>query len=122
MKNTEESPYKGKTGLRRIFKAATYSVDGLSAAWHYEVAFRQICLLAVVGIGAMFWLPLPALARVLITFSHLFCVVVELINSAIEAAVDHTSLAEHPLAKRAKDVGSAAQLVALLNLFIVWGA
>lgn len=114
------SPFKGKTGVRRVVNAATYSWDGLKAAWAYESAFRQVCLLAGAGVGLMFWLPLPALARGLLVLAHLFSLVVELINSAIEAAVDHTSMAEHPLAKRAKDLGSAAQLVSLLAIGGVW--
>jgi diacylglycerol kinase (ATP) len=120
MKTNETSPFKGKTGWGRIMNAARYSVDGLKAAWAFEAAFRQVCLLAVLGIGLMPWLAMPATARALIVFAHLFSVVVELINSAIEAAVDHTSLHEHPLAKRAKDLGSAAQLISLLNIAAVW--
>ena len=117
---SENSPYKGKTGLGRILNAAGYSMDGLKAAWSGEAAFRQVCLLAVVGLGVMLWLPLPSISRVIIVFAHLFSVVVELINSAVEAAVDHTSLNRHPLAKRAKDLGSAAQLVSLVNIAAVW--
>lgn len=106
--------------MRRIANAASYSVAGLRATWAGEAAFRQVCLLAIVGVGVMFWLPLPGSARAIIVFSHLFSVVVELINSAIEAAVDHTSLNIHPLAKRAKDMGSAAQLISLINVVAVW--
>lgn len=120
MQPTEKSPFKGKTGLRRVVNAAGYSVDGLSVTWADEAAFRQVCVLAIVGIAVMLWLPLPGTARAIIVFSHLFSVVVELINSAIEAAVDHTSLNLHPLAKRAKDMGSAAQLVSLINVAVVW--
>lgn len=120
MEKNKASPFKGKTGWGRIANAARYSVDGLKAAWVFEAAFRQVCLLAVLGIGLMPWLPMPATARAIIVFAHLFSIVVELINSAIEAAVDHTSLHEHPLAKRAKDLGSAAQLISLLNIAAVW--
>lgn len=120
MKKNETSPFKGKTGLSRIVNATICSLDGLQAAWLHEAAFRQVCLLACVGLGFMLWLPLPALARALIVFAHFFSVIVELVNSAIEAAVDHTSLDQHPLAKRAKDIGSAAQLVSLVNLMAVW--
>lgn len=100
--------------------AASYSMDGLKAAWSHEAAFRQVCLLAIMGGGLMLWLPLPPLSRAIIVFAHLFSIVVELINSAIEAAVDHTSLKEHLLAKRAKDLGSAAQFVSLVNIAAVW--
>ena len=120
MQPTEKSPFKGKTGLRRIANAAGYSADGLRATWMGEAAFRQVCLLALVGALVMLWLPLPGSVRALIVFAHLFSVVVELINSAIEAAVDHTSLNIHPLAKRAKDMGSAAQLISLVNIVAVW--
>lgn len=120
MKKDEASPFKGKTGWGRIANAARYSVDGLKAAWAHEAAFRQVCLLALLGIGLMPWLAMPPTARAIIVFAHLFSVVVELINSAIEAAVDHTSLHEHPLAKRAKDLGSAAQFISLLNIAAVW--
>lgn len=120
MSDSEKSPFKGKTGLSRIVNAATYSVQGLQAAWADEAAFRQVCLLALVGLVLMAWLPLSAHDRVLIVFAHVFSIVVELINSAIEAAVDHTSLKVHPMAKRAKDLGSAAQLVSLLNMAAIW--
>jgi diacylglycerol kinase (ATP) len=120
MEKDEVSPFKGKTGVRRIVNAATYSWDGLKAAWAHESAFRQVCLLAGAGVALMFWLPLPALARGLLVLAHLLSLVVELINSAIEAAVDHTSMKEHPLAKRAKDLGSAAQLVSLLMIGGIW--
>jgi diacylglycerol kinase (ATP) len=115
-----ESPYKGKTGLRRIFNAAGYSIDGLGAAWRIEAAFRQVVMMAVVGIGTAFWLPLPPWARALIVFAHALTIVVELLNSAVEAAVDHTSLDQHLLAKRAKDFGSAAQFASLANLAAIW--
>lgn len=121
MPDADKSPFKGKTGWRRIMNAAGYSLDGLGAAWSGEAAFRQVCLLAIVGLVVMLWLPLPALSRMVIVFAHLFSVVVELLNSAVEAAVDHTSLSRHPLAKRAKDLGSAAQLISLLNIALVWG-
>ncbi|QNM96648.1 diacylglycerol kinase [Chitinimonas koreensis] len=117
---TSESPFKGKTGIRRLINATGYSIDGLRAAWRHESAFRQVCLLAAVGIGLALWLPLPAWGRALIAFAHILSIVVELLNSAIEAAVDHTSLDHHLLAKRAKDLGSAAQLASLLNMAIIW--
>lgn len=120
MSDSEKSPFKGKTGLSRIVNAATYSLQGLQAAWADEAAFRQVCLLALVGLVLTAWLPLTAHDRVLIVFAHVFSIVVELINSAIEAAVDHTSLKVHPMAKRAKDLGSAAQLVSLLNMAAIW--
>jgi diacylglycerol kinase (ATP) len=115
-----ESPFKGKTGIRRLINATGYSIDGFRAAWRHESAFRQVCLLAIAGIGLSMWLPLPPWGRALIAFAHFLSIIVELLNSAVEAAVDHTSLDHHMLAKRAKDLGSAAQLASLLNATIIW--
>jgi len=115
-----ESPFKGKTGLRRIFNALGYSLDGLRAAWRNESAFRQVSLMAFAGIPLVLALDLPLSGRAILIASHLGAIIVELLNSAIEAAVDHTSLEHHELAKRAKDLGSAAQLVCLINLAIMW--
>ena len=118
----EESPFKGKTGIRRLFNALGYSMDGLKAAIRHEDAFRQLALLALILIPiALFVIDTSPLARALLVASSIATLVVELLNSAIEAAVDHTSLERHPLAKRAKDMGSAAQLLGLLNLALVWG-
>lgn len=115
-----ESPFKGKTGLQRIINALGYSLAGLAAAWRNESAFRQVSLMAFVGIPLAFWLELPMAGRAILIASHLGSIIVELLNSAIEAAVDHTSLEHHELAKRAKDLGSAAQLVCLINLAAMW--
>lgn len=117
---TTESPFKGKTGFRRVLNALGYSLDGLSAAWRNESAFRQVTLLALAGIALSLFLPLPGWGRALLIASHIGSLIVELLNSAIEAAVDHTSLDHHELAKRAKDLGSAAQLVCLVNLAAMW--
>jgi diacylglycerol kinase (ATP) len=116
-----ESPFKGKTGIKRVFNALGYSIDGLTAGWKNEAAFRQVSLLAVVGIPIALFLPVPLWGKALLIGSHLACVIVELLNSAVEAAVDHTSLEKHHLAKRAKDLGSAAQLIGLINLSAMWG-
>ena len=98
---------KGKRGLVRLLNATRYSLAGYKAAWQDEEAFRQICLLAVIG------LPL-AVPLVL-------CLLVELLNSAIENVVDRMSLEWNPLGKKAKDMGSAAQFTAQLFLAAVWG-
>lgn len=119
-KPLQDSPFKGTTGIRRIFNAFGYSLDGLRAAWSGEAAFRQVLMLAAAGIALSVCLTLPLWARALLIASHLLSLIVELLNSAIEAAVDHTSLAHHPLAKRAKDMGSAAQLIGLTNLALMW--
>ena len=115
-----ESSYKGKTGLKRIWNALFCSIAGLSAAFRHEDAFRQEVALAVVLVPTALFLPVAALAKALMIFSVLLILIVELLNSAIEAAVDHASLEQHPLAKRAKDIGSAAVLVSLLNAVITW--
>lgn len=121
MTSHQESPFKGKTGLKRLSNALGYSLDGLRAALRHEDAFRQLSLLAVVLIPlAIFAVPASGVGKALLVAASLATLVIELLNSAIEAAVDHTSLERHPLAKRAKDMGSAAQLLGLLNLAAMW--
>ncbi|WP_410500229.1 diacylglycerol kinase [Chitinibacter sp. S2-10] len=115
-----ESPFKGKTGVKRVLNALGYSIDGLLAGWQNEAAFRQVSVMAIIGVPLALLLPLPIWGKAVLVLSHLACVIVELLNSAIEAAVDHTSLEKHHLAKRAKDLGSAAQLIGLINLSIMW--
>lgn len=117
----DESPYKGKTGLRRVWNAFNYSVAGLRAAFRHEDAFRQECLLAVVLLPAAMLMPVDGQGKAMLIGSVLLVLVVELMNSAVEAAVDRVSLERHRLAKRAKDIGSAAVLLALVNLALVWG-
>ena len=116
-----ESPFKGKTGLIRIWNAFSYSLAGLRAAYRHEDAFRQESWLAAVLIPLALLLPASGLGKALMIASVLLVIIVELFNSAIEAAVDRISLDHHRLSKRAKDIGSAAVLVALLNVLIVWG-
>ncbi|WP_028536781.1 diacylglycerol kinase [Paludibacterium yongneupense] len=116
----QESPFKGKTGLSRLINALGYSIDGFRAAFRHEDAFRQLVVLALVLIPLAFVVHTAPLARALLVASSLATLIIELLNSAIEAAVDHTSLERHPLAKRAKDMGSAAQLLGLCNLAVVW--
>ncbi|WEN41907.1 Diacylglycerol kinase [Thauera sp. GDN1] len=116
-----ESPFKGKTGLRRIWNAFHYSLDGLSAAYRHEDAFRQETWLALVALPLALWLGDSTLERVMMIGSVLLVLIVELVNSAIEATVDRVSLERHQLAKRAKDIGSAAVLIALINAAVVWG-
>ncbi len=116
-----ESPYKGKTGLVRLMNAFGYSLEGFKAAYKHEDAFRQEVHLSIVLIPLAFYLGHSSFARVLMIGSVLLVMIVELLNSSIEATVDHTSLEQHPLAKRAKDIGSAAVFIALLNVVMVWG-
>ena len=117
----EESPFKGKTGLRRLLNATRYSAEGLGAAFRHEDAFRQEVIAAVVLIPLAIWLGNTGIERSLMAFAVLLVLIVELLNSAIEATVDRISLENHRLAKRAKDIGSAAVMLALLNLGLVWG-
>jgi diacylglycerol kinase (ATP) len=115
-----ESPYKGKTGLKRVWNAFFYSLAGLRAAIRHEDAFRQEVLLAIILIPTALFMPASAIGKALMIASVLLVLIVELLNSAVEAAVDHTSLDHHQLAKRAKDIGSAAVLLSLLNVVSVW--
>ncbi len=119
--NPVESPHKGKTGLKRVWNALFYSLEGFKAAWRHEDAFRQETLLAVVLVPCAFFLADAALERAVMIASLLLVLIVELVNSAIEATVDRISLENHQLAKRAKDIGSAAVLIALINVLVVWG-
>lgn len=116
-----ESPYKGKTGLRRLLNAFGYSLAGFRAAYKHEDAFRQEVLLAFVLIPLAFFLPASGIGKALMIASVLLVIIVELVNSAIEATVDRISLENHSLAKRAKDIGSSAVLVSLVNVLVVWG-
>jgi diacylglycerol kinase (ATP) len=114
------SPYKGMTGLRRIRRALFYALEGLAAAFKHEDAFRQELAVAALLIPVAMVLPVSGVGKALMAASVLLVLVVELLNSAVESAVDRTSLENHPLAKRAKDMGSAAVLLALLNVPLVW--
>ncbi len=116
-----ESPHKGQRGLRRLFNAFLYSLSGLRAAFRHESAFRQEMALAVVLLPLACMLPVVPVERVLLVTSVLFVLVVELLNSSVEAAIDRIGLDTHRLSKRAKDLGSAAVLLALLMLAVVWG-
>ena len=114
------SPFKGKTGWRRIVNAAGYSRDGLKAAFTSEAAFRQLVVLNLLLIPASFFFSVTAVERALMIAVCLLSLIIELFNSAIEAVVDRISLERHPLSKNAKDMGSAAQLVGLCMIGIVW--
>lgn len=115
-----ESPYKGKTGLKRLWNAFHYSLAGFSAAFKNEDAFRQESLLALVLIPTALFLPVAPTSKAMMIASVLLVLIVELLNSAVEATVDRISLEDHLLAKRAKDIGSAAVLLSLANLAVVW--
>jgi len=115
-----KSPHKGKTGLRRLLNALGYSLEGLKAAHKNEEAFRQEVLLAAVLVPLTFVLEHSAMGRAMMLASVFLMIIVELLNSAVEATVDRISLENHLLAKRAKDIGSAAVMLSLINLVVVW--
>src|SRR5471030_71034 len=114
------SPFKGQTGLKRILNASGYSLDGLRAAFTGEAAFRQLVLLNVILIPISFFLNVSRVEQALLIAVCLLALIVELLNSAVEAAIDRISLELHPLSKNAKDMGSAAQFVALSMIALVW--
>ena len=116
----QESPFKGKTGVRRLVNALAYSAAGLRAAYRHEDAFRQEVTLAALMLPLALLLPASGVGHALMIGSVLLVLIVELVNSAIEAAVDRISLDQHRLSKRAKDIGSAAVLIALLNVVATW--
>jgi len=116
-----ESPYKGKTGLRHLWNALGYSLAGFRAAYKHEDAFRQEVHLAIILIPLALWLPATHIGKALMIASVLLVIITELLNSAIEAVVDRVSLDHHDLAKRAKDIGSAAVMVSMINVAITWG-
>lgn len=113
--------YKGRGGFTRVRNAFGYSADGLRAAWGDEQGFRQVAVVACAGLIAGLWLGEGFTQKVLLVLPGVLCVIVELLNSAIENAIDHTSIKPHPFAKKAKDMGSAAQFVSLLLFTLVWG-
>lgn len=121
MENRSNSPHKSRGGPKRIWHACHYSYDGIVAACRMEAAFRQLLLLALVLIPLAVFLPVGRLERILMLCSILLSLIIELLNSAIEAAVDRVSLDTHPLSKQAKDMGSAAQTLGLINIAVVWG-
>jgi diacylglycerol kinase (ATP) len=115
------SPFKGKTGLRRVLNAAGYSWAGLAAAFKHEDAFRQELFLALLLVPLAVYLGETGIERALMIAAVLGVLIVELLNSAVEAAVDRISLDHHLLIKRAKDMGSAAVMLALINVIVTWG-
>lgn len=117
---TDTHPLKGKTGLRRIVNAISYSLAGLRAAYRHECAFRQEVWLAVVMIPLAFYLADNAIERALMAGSVLLVLIVELLNSGLEATLDRISFEHHQLIQRAKDIGSAAVMLSLLNVVMVW--
>ena len=116
------NPHKGRTGLDRIIHAAGYSWAGLKAAYTGESAFRQETWLCIIATPLTYWLAQTWEQAVLLMGSLLLVLIVELLNSAFEAVVDRVSFETHELSKRAKDIASAAVLMALLLAAGVWSA
>jgi len=112
---------KGRSGFTRIIYATRYSLAGLRAAFQGEAAFRQLLLLNAVLLPLACVVDVTHSERVLLMLVPMLALVVELLNSAIESTVDRISLSIHPLSKQAKDMGSAAQLIALILIALTWG-
>ena len=111
---------QGPQGLTRLIKATQYSWQGIKAAYAYEEAFRQEVLLAIVTIPLGFYLGANGIERALLIGSILIILIVELLNTGIEAITDRVSTDHHELSGRAKDIGSAAVLFSLINAAVVW--
>ena len=120
MSDLPESPHKGQRGLQRLLNALFYSLSGLKIAFEHESAFRQEVALAAVLLPLACIVQVSPVERVLLMGSVLLVFVVELLNSSVEAAIDRISFDTHRLSKRAKDLGSAAVLVALVMLATTW--
>jgi len=114
------SEFKSKSGLKRIFSAFLYSIDGFKSAWKNEHAFRQEVSVFVVGTVIALVLRISAFEKLMLIGVLLLILIVELINSSIEAVVDRVSLERHPLSKNAKDFGSAAVLLTCLLAIAAW--
>ena len=115
-----DSPFKGTTGLTRIRRALLNTLAGLAEAWRHESSFRQEVALAAILIPIACWAPVTVGERALLVAVVLLVIVVELLNSSVETAIDRISFEQHPLSKRAKDIGSAAVFVALVLCVAVW--
>ncbi len=116
-----ESPFKGKTGTARVVQAFFNSLAGLQDAWRCESAFRQEVVLACVMVPVALLVPVSTAERALLVVTVFLVLIVELLNSCVEAAIDRISFEHHSLSKRAKDIGSAAVLVTLVMGALVWG-
>jgi diacylglycerol kinase (ATP) len=113
-------PHKARVGMQRLVHATGYSMAGLLAAWRHERAFRLECMLAAVLVPAAWWLGRTWTEAAVLAGSVMLVLVIELINSAIEAVVDRVSAELHPLSKRAKDIGSAAVMVSIITCAMLW--
>ena len=116
----EISAFKSKSGMKRIFSAFLYSLDGLQAAWRQEHALRQDLVVVIIGSAIALMLPVSAFEKLMMIAVLVLMLIVELLNSAIEAVVDRVSLERHALSKNAKDFGSAAVLLTFLLAVATW--
>jgi len=117
----EANPQKARTGINRVWHATGYSIAGLRAGWH-EPAFRQEALASIVLLPLAFWLARSWVEAALLAGSVLIVMIVELLNTGIETAIDRIGPEWHNLSKRAKDMGSAAVLLSLLLCVGIWAA
>lgn len=112
-----KSPYHG---ISRIFHAFKYSLDGLSATYKSESAFRQDIVLCLIGIIIQFFIDVPTLYRILMISSLIFIIIAELINTALETVVDRIGSEKNPLSKKAKDIGSAIVMLTIVFVVVFW--
>jgi len=122
MKNKQYNPDKKNKGLVRVFLAIRYSLDGVLTALQEESAFRQECLMTLVFIPYAIWLPVGNIETILMVFSIFLVLIVELLNSSVEAAIDRISFSENILSKRAKDYASAAVFFSILSCLGIYAA
>jgi diacylglycerol kinase (ATP) len=115
-----KSHHKNRSPFTRLWNALFYSLDGLSAAFRYEGAFRSEVVMALILIPIAVHTDATGVEKAVMIASVLLVLVIELVNSAIESLTDLVSLEDHVLAKRAKDMGSAAVMLALINVPVVW--
>ena len=111
----------GNTGIKRILNAFVFSWQGFKAAFKYEEAFRQETFVLLIAVPLALWLDSTGLEKALLIGSVLILMIVELLNSAVEAVVDRAGSEWNELAWRAKDMGSAAVLLAMINAILMWG-
>jgi diacylglycerol kinase (ATP) len=116
----EVSRYKSKPLLLRPFIALRVALEGLAAAWRHEIPFRLELLACLVFVPLAFWVGHTGVERALLIGSLLLVLIVELLNSSLEATLDRISLDDHPLIKRAKDISSAAVGLTLVNAGVIW--
>lgn len=114
------SEFKSKSGMKRILPAMGYAIAGLKAAWQHEHAFRQEMVMVIILSVTALALPISAFQKMFLISLLIFVLIVELINSAIEAIVDRVSLERHPLSKNAKDMGSAAVMLSIFMCGAGW--